>query len=102
MKKELRPYQQAACKALHVGMQDNKRPYAALITGLGKSLVLAALANRYVKENRRVLMLVPRLELVQQNHSEAWGYFNNSSALGIVCGQLGKSEKHKQCVIAMS
>ena len=102
MKKKLRYFQQAACNGLHVSMQKNEKPYASLFTGLGKSLVLAALTNRYVNEGKRVLQLVPRLELVEQNYSEAAAYCDHPESIGIVCGQLNRREKHKQAVIAMA
>ena len=102
MKKTLRPYQQEACKQLHVSMHQGDKPYAAMITGTGKSLVLAALTNRYIEQGKRVLQLVPRLELVQQNYEELFNYTDNKSAIGIVCGQLGKKQNHKQVVIAMA
>lgn len=83
-------------------MHKNEKPYASLFTGLGKSLVLAALTNRYVNEGKRVLQLVPRMELVEQNEREALEYLNMPEAIGIVCGQLNRREKHKQVVIAMA
>jgi len=101
-KKILRSFQQAACKGLHVSMHKNEKPYASLFTGLGKSLVLAALTNRYVNEGKRVLQLVPRLELVEQNYSEAAEYCDHPESIGVVCGQLNRREKHKQAVIAMA
>ena len=102
MKKTLRDYQQECAKALHKGMTGDMRPYASVMTGLGKSLVLAALTNRYINNGERVLQLVPRLELVEQNHQESFNYMDNKSALGIVCGQLNKRQYSKQAVIAMS
>jgi len=102
MKKELRNYQQQACKAVHVSMHKGERPYASLFTGLGKSLCLVALTNRYVNEGKRILQLVPRLELVEQNYAEAFDYMDNKEALGIVCSQLGKNQRHKQAVVAMA
>jgi len=102
MKKQLRNYQQQACKAVHVSMHKGQRPYASLFTGLGKSLCLAALTNRYVNEGKRVIQLVPRLELVDQNWQEAFYYMENKDALGIVCSQLGRNQRHKQAVIAMA
>jgi DNA repair protein RadD len=102
MKKQLRYFQQAACKGLHVAMEQGQKPYASLFTGLGKSLVLAALTNRYQKQNARVLQLVPRLELVDQNYNEAISYCDHPESIGIVCGQMGLKEKHKQVVIAMA
>ncbi len=103
MKKTPRQYQQEACKAI-VGAwrEPSSRPYASVMTGLGKSLCFAMLANRLVNSGKRVLMLVPRKELVEQNFNEAFGYFDNRTALGIVCSQLGKKQQHKQCVVAMA
>jgi len=102
LKKELRPYQQQACQEIAKAWARGERPYAALITGTGKSLVLAALTNRYINAGERVIQLVPRLELVQQNYQEAWDYVDDKTALGIVCGQLGKKQNIKQAVIAMA
>ena len=107
MKKKLRPYQQACCKELHSNMHKPadpqlKYPYASVMTGLGKSLIIAALINRYINEGKRVLCLVPRLELVEQNYKEAFEYCDNKQALGVVCGQLQKKQTTKQAIIAMS
>ncbi|WP_295667776.1 DEAD/DEAH box helicase family protein, partial [uncultured Mucilaginibacter sp.] len=103
MKKELRGYQKDACNALFKAAKSPEcRPYAVLMTGLGKSLCLAALTNHYINNGKRVLQLVPRLELVEQNHTEAWDYMEKKSALGIVCGQLNKRQHSRQAVIAMS
>ncbi len=102
MKKTLRPYQQAACQEIAKSWARGERPYASILTGLGKSLIAAALMNRYVNAGERVLCLVPRLELVDQNWQEAFDYMDERTALGIVCGQLNKRQNHKQAVIAMS
>jgi DNA repair protein RadD len=102
MKKKLRTYQQACCQSIAKSWARGERPYASVITGLGKSLIAAALINRYANAGERVLCLVPRLELVEQNFKEAFEYVDNKSALGIVCGQLNKRQNHKQAVIAMS
>ncbi len=104
MKKTPREYQQSACKAIVAKWREDSfsRPYASVMTGLGKSLCFAMLANRLVNRGERVLMLVPRKELVEQNFNEAFNYFDNQSALGIVCAQMDKKQHHKQCVIAMA
>lgn len=103
MKKTLRPYQQQACQAIAKAWREpGCIPYASVMTGLGKSLCLAALTNRYVNEGKRVLQLVPRLELVEQNYREAFEYMDKPQALGIVCGQLNKRQNHKQVVVAMA
>lgn len=102
MKKTLRPYQQEACQSIPKSWERGEIPYLSVMTGLGKSLILAALTNRYVNTGERILQLVPRLELVEQNYKEAFDYMENKSALGMVCGQLGKRQNHKQAVIAMS
>jgi len=103
MKKELRGYQQDACKALDGAYKKGMPiPYASLITGTGKSLVLAALTNRYINNDERVIQLVPRKELVEQNYIEAFNYMDKKDALGIVCGQLSKKQNTKQAVIAMA
>lgn len=102
MKKTLRYYQQDVCKEVAKSWGRNERPYASVMTGLGKSLIFAALTNRYVNEGKRVLQLVPRKELVEQNYKEAFEYMDNPSELGIVCGQLGKCQNRKNAVIAMA
>lgn len=102
MKKTLRPYQQEACQSVPKAWERGEIPYLSIMTGLGKSLILAALTNRYVNKGERVLQLVPRLELVEQNYAEAFNYIDNKGTLGIVCGQLNKKQNHRQAVIAMS
>jgi DNA repair protein RadD len=102
VKKNLRNYQQSCCQEIAKSWARNERPYASVMTGLGKSLIAAALINRYVNAGERVLCLVPRLELVEQNYKEAFEYIDNKTSLGIVCGQLNKRQNYKQAVIAMS
>lgn len=102
IKKTPRDYQQEVCKEICRAWTRGEVPYASIMTGLGKSLCLAMLTNRFVNDGKRILQLVPRLELVEQNYIEAYHYMDNKSALGIVCSQLNKKQNTRQVVIAMA
>jgi len=78
-----------------------KYPYIDAPPGSGKSLMQAMLIDMCIRQGGRVLCLVPKKELVEQNYIEAYGYIEDPHTLGIVCGQLNKNQIHKQAVIAM-
>jgi DNA repair protein RadD len=101
-KKELRYFQRDACSAIVRDWKKNETPCISVMTALGKSLICAALANWALKQNgRRILILVPTKELVEQNYIEAAEYCDDPHNIGIVCKQLKQEQGHKRCVIAM-
>lgn len=102
MKKTPRPYQKEICNAIVKSFNKGERPYGSVLGGLGKSLCFAMLTDYYVKQGKRVLQLVPRMELVVQNYNEARDYMESPQALGICCGQLQKRQVTRQAVIAMA
>jgi superfamily II DNA or RNA helicase len=101
-RKEPRYYQKEICNAIVQSWGRNEIPYGSVLGGLGKSLCFAMLTDHYVNKGERVLQLVPRLELVEQNAKETFNYMENKKALGIVCGQLNKKQNNRQAVIAMA
>lgn len=104
MKKTLRPYQQEAEQSIidSWNRKEGEIPYVSVMTGLGKSLILASITEKALLKGKRILQLVPRKELVEQNFEEAFNYVTDKSALGICCGQLGKHQINRQAVIAMA
>lgn len=102
MKKTLRYYQNETCQEIAKSWARKERPYASVMTGLGKSLIFAALTKYGIGKGYRVLQLVPRLELVEQNRDELLDYIDDKKAVGVVCGQLGKNQNKHQAVIAMA
>jgi len=99
--KTLRYYQSEAVKALMAALKDKAAvPYADLCTGFGKSLVAAHITNIGLNNGRRVLQIVPKRELVEQNYKEAVGYVDEPSKIGICCAALGRRETHKPSIIA--
>jgi len=102
MKKTLRYYQNETCQEIAKSWARKERPYASVMTGLGKSLIFAALTKYGLNKGYRVLQLVPRLELVEQNRAETLAYIDDKRLVGIVCGQLNKSQNKHQAVIAMA
>lgn len=64
--KQPRWYQQEALKALLTELDKGNRPYAAMCTGSGKSLVAAMLSSKF----ETALQIVPTQELVIQNQKE--------------------------------
>lgn len=101
-KKQPRFYQKEICNAIVQSWGRNEIPYGSVLGGLGKSLCFAMLTDHYVNKGERVLQLVPRLELVEQNANESYNYMENKKALGIVCGQLNKKQNNRQAIIAMA
>jgi DNA repair protein RadD len=102
MKKILRYYQSDAVKATIESWKRKETPYCSVFTGLGKSLILADLTNRILNQGGRVIQLVPRLELVEQNYKEAYNYVDSKFDLGIVCSQLNKKQINKRAIIAQT
>jgi DNA repair protein RadD len=103
VKKTLRYYQSDAVDAILASWRTREQvPYVSVMMGLGKSLIIADLIERCLIKDKRVLCLVPRKELVEQNYKEALEYVTNPSALGICCGQLGRHQTNRQAVIAMA
>ncbi|MBK1883647.1 DEAD/DEAH box helicase family protein [Luteolibacter pohnpeiensis] len=64
----LRPYQDECVQGIAKGFQANfRRQLAVLPTGGGKTIVFAAVANRFLtKRNERTLVLAHREELIEQ------------------------------------
>ncbi len=104
IKKTLRYYQLEVVDATIESWNKKQGviPYSSVMTGLGKSLIMADLTDKGLNKNKRVLQLVPRKELVEQNYTECVGYVNNSSDIGICCGQLQKYQVNRKAVIAMA
>lgn len=97
----LRPYQQEVVDEIMKSWGRKETPYANVMVGLGKTVIAAEIINRVMRKSKRILVLAPRKELVEQNFIEAFNYVDNPSDIGICCGQLGKYQINRQCVIAM-
>jgi superfamily II DNA or RNA helicase len=74
--KTLRPYQGEACERLYDALQETGRGQLVLATGLGKTIVMAETAARLFAagalENRRLLVLADKRELVRQLQIGFW------------------------------
>ena len=103
-KHTLRPYQSECVEKTIAAWNARNEiiPYSSVMTGLGKSLIMADITEQALLKNKRVLQLVPRKELVEQNYGEAVNYVTDAHLIGICAGQLNKHEVTKQCVIAMA
>ena len=98
---QLRDYQKQAVLSIINDWKNGETPYANLITGSGKSLVLAEITRRALALGYRVLQLVPTKELCSQNYQELVNHCGFSNEYGIVCSQLGKQQFDRKAVIAM-
>lgn len=100
---EPRYFQLDAFKATVSQWKESPRskPYFNLFTALGKSLVAAMFISWTIKKGGRILVLVPKSELVDQNYKEAKGFIDNPELLGQCCNKLGKHQPKKQAIIAM-
>ncbi|MBQ2347500.1 MAG: DEAD/DEAH box helicase family protein, partial [Clostridia bacterium] len=64
---QLRPYQHEALNAvLHEWKNGNAKTLLVLPTGCGKTIVFAKITEQCVKSGKRVLILAPRGELLDQ------------------------------------
>ena len=82
---------------------QNVNPCAAIVTGGGKALIAAMLAERLIQHfpAARVMCLAPSMELVKQNTDEAFGYLAPAlrSKIGVYCAGLGMKERLSQITI---
>jgi len=104
MRKTLRYYQSDAEQSI-INAWNSKSgivPYVSVMTGLGKSLIMASITNKALNKGKRILQLVPRKELVEQNYLEAFNFCDNKTDIGICCGQLNKNQAGRKAVIAMA
>lgn len=63
---QLRPYQVEAKAAIFREHESVRSTLLVLATGLGKTVVFAAIASEYIQKGQRVLVLAHRTELVTQ------------------------------------
>jgi len=101
-RKTLRYYQKDACRAMVADWQDGKTPCISVFTGLGKSLITAALTDWAIRQgdNIRVLIMVPSPKLVQQNYRELVEFIRDSQNVGIVCNFEKKMQLSRQIIVA--
>ena len=62
----LRPYQIECVEKIEESFIEFDRVIIKLFTGGGKTLIFSEIANRYIKSNKRVLVLAHREELLDQ------------------------------------
>lgn len=62
----LRPYQIECVEKIEESFLEFDRVLITLFTGGGKTLIFSEIANRYIKSNKRVLVLAHREELLDQ------------------------------------
>lgn len=82
---------------------SNVNPLAAIVTGGGKALLAAMLAEAIQQRwpGSRVMTLAPSMELVKQNADEAIGYLPPAlqARIGVYCAGLGMKERLAQFTI---
>lgn len=100
MKKIPRYFQNEAVRAIIASWKLGYTPCACMSTGSGKALTASILAEKALKQNKRALILVPTMELCQQNFKELAEYTDYPMALGMCCSKLQKFQTQKQAVIA--
>lgn len=90
----LRPYQKAAVNSAVNWLKYQSTPaIISMATGSGKSHVIAALAEHYYKEGKRVCVLAHRKELLSQNGSKMAIPHAYCSA------SLGEKDLHAQVIV---
>jgi superfamily II DNA or RNA helicase len=73
-----RPYQEEVCKAL----LQFKRASCVMPTGTGKSLMIAMMAWSFVSVGKRVCIIEPTIELVDQTLGFLKNYFDSITGVG--------------------
>jgi len=103
MRYDLRYYQSECVESTINAWNERKDiiPYSSMMTGLGKSLVISDITDKAIAKGKRVIQLVPRLELVRQNYNETINHVGDDCDIGICCSKLNKHEFNKQAVVAM-
>ena len=97
-------YQAEACSAVMGALTtaSNVNPVAAIVTGGGKALLAAMLAEVINLQwpGARVLVLAPSMELVKQNVDEAVGYLPAAlvSRVGVYCAGLKMKDRLSQII----
>lgn len=89
----LRPYQQAAFDAAISWIKKSVEPVVVeAATGAGKSHIIASIAH-WVETNvkKKVLVIQPSKELVEQNHAK---YLMTGNPASIFCASIKKQLKH--------
>lgn len=100
MTRKLRDYQIEACQAIRDAWADGMlRPGVVLPTGCGKTDVIAEPAIRAARENKRVLVLAHRGELLDQI-TERCGMHDPSIPVGRV--QAGRNQTRRPITVAMA
>ena len=99
-KKTLRQHQKTAIIAIISSLRAGKIPVASCSVGFGKSLLLAELCEKALKQGKRALQLVPTKELCEQNYQEMIEYTSQPQDVGICCAKLAKYQTKHKCVIA--
>lgn len=71
----LRPYQVEAVSAIEHAWEDHQRVLLVMATGLGKTTIFTQIIHDRVMHGRRAMVLVDRIELVDQavNRVREWG-----------------------------
>lgn len=98
----LRPYQEAAIKAIYGYFQTHTgNPLVVIPTAGGKSLVMASFIEGVLKAwpDQRILIVTHVRELIAQNHAEMIGLWPDAPA-GIYSAGLGKREAHARILFA--
>lgn len=80
-------------------VSEGKKPYANCPPGSGKSIILAHIAKHAQLAGRRVLMLVPNMELCVNNYDELIEY--EAQDVGIYSLKLGRLDLDNSIVVAM-
>jgi superfamily II DNA or RNA helicase len=95
---KLRPYQVDATNAIFRELKENDTALAVLHTALGKAVIITQLVEE-VKKHRpdfRAIIMVRQVKLVKQMIEK----FSDSSAVGAVCGSMGKYNQDASFVVA--
>jgi superfamily II DNA or RNA helicase len=88
VKRELRPHQAKAIEMLRASLASGKRrPVLQAPTGMGKTVLAAAIIESAVVKNKRVIFTVPALSLVDQTVRAFWD--EGLRELGVIQGIAG-------------
>lgn len=105
-RKTPRWYQREAVDAGIAAIQAarNTHPILAIVTGGGKGLCTAMLAEELIalEPRARVMVLAPSQELVQQNRNEGVSYLAPAlaSQIGVYCASLNRKDRQRKITYA--
>src|SRR5687767_14185337 len=99
MNRDLHPHQEQALEALRLSLGSGKRrPMLQAPTGAGKTILAAAIIERALRKDKRIIFTVPALELVDQTVERFWE--EGITNIGVMQGQHVMTSMERRVQVA--